>query len=90
MPWPTGTAVQAGWIVSELVPPDVLYNCTGIQKQSFNTVNQLMALLTENPDQLAIAEDTEAALSALKNVPISPTAGRTTTCAASTLIPVSR
>ena len=44
-------------LVSELVPPNVLYNCTGIQKQSFNTIYQLMALLTENPDQLDIAED---------------------------------
>jgi len=44
-------------IVSELVPPELLYGRTGIQKQTFNTIYQLMALLVENPDQLNAAED---------------------------------
>lgn len=44
-------------LVNELVPPDVLYSRTGIQKQTFNTIYQLMALRTKYPEQLAAAED---------------------------------
>lgn len=42
--------------VSELVAPDVLYRRTGIQKQPFNTIYQLMALKREHPEELAAAE----------------------------------
>lgn len=44
-------------LVNELVPPDVLYSRTGIQKQTFNTIYQLMALRTKYPEQLTAAED---------------------------------
>ena len=38
--------------VNEIIPADVLYGKTGIQYQPFNTIYQLMALKSENPDQL--------------------------------------
>lgn len=41
--------------VDELVSPAELYARTGIQKQSFNTVYQLIALKREHPEQLAAA-----------------------------------
>ena len=43
--------------VSELVPPDFLYSRTGIQKQLFNTIYQLMALRADHPEQLDAAAD---------------------------------
>ena len=43
-------------IVSDLIPPDFLYSRTGIQKQIFNTIYQLMALRTQDPGQLAAAD----------------------------------
>lgn len=42
-------------IVEELVPPEELYARTGIQKQPFNTIYQLMALKREHPEQLEAA-----------------------------------
>ncbi len=42
--------------VDALVPPAELYARTGIQKQLFNTIYQLMALKKERPAQLAAAE----------------------------------
>ena len=42
--------------VDRIIPPDVLYRRTGIQKQIFNTVYQLMALRREHPRQLEQAE----------------------------------
>lgn len=42
--------------VEALIPERVLYQQTGIQKQSFNTVYQLMALKQEHPEQLAQAK----------------------------------
>lgn len=41
--------------VSELLSPRELYASTGIQKQTFNTIYQLMALKKEHPEQLAAA-----------------------------------
>ncbi len=38
--------------VYELIAEKELYSRTGIQKQIFNTVYQLMALKTKNPDEL--------------------------------------
>lgn len=43
-------------LVEELVPPDFLYSRTGIQKQIFNTIYQLMALRVENLPQLMAAD----------------------------------
>ncbi len=43
-------------VVSELAPPEFLYSRTGIQKQSFNTIYQLIAQRLQNPEQLAAAE----------------------------------
>ena len=40
----------------QLVPALELYSRTGIQKQLFNTVYQLLALKQEHPEQLAAAE----------------------------------
>lgn len=42
--------------VNDLVPPEFLYSRTGIQKQSFNTIYQLMALRIQSPEQLLKAE----------------------------------
>ena len=41
--------------VEALVPPRELYARTGIQKQPFNTIYQLMALKKEHPEQLEAA-----------------------------------
>ena len=43
-------------LVEAVIPPEELYARTGIQKQSFNTVYQLIALKREHPDQLERAE----------------------------------
>lgn len=42
--------------VYEIVPPEELYSRTGIQKQSFNTIYQLMAVKQREPELLAQAE----------------------------------
>lgn len=42
--------------VEGLIPPQTLYEKTGIQKQLFNTIYQLAALKEEHPDQLAGAD----------------------------------
>ena len=39
-------------LADQLVDPEELYRRTGIQKQRFNTIYQLMALKREYPDQL--------------------------------------
>lgn len=39
-------------VVQALIPPQTLYARTGIQKQPFNTIYQLMALKREHPEQL--------------------------------------
>lgn len=41
--------------VNRAISPEKLYQRTGIQKQNFNTVYQLMALKREHPEQLASA-----------------------------------
>ncbi len=43
-------------VLEEKVSPSELYERTGIQKQSFNTVYQLLAQQREHPEQLAQAE----------------------------------
>lgn len=43
-------------LVNEWIPSDFLYARTGIQKQIFNTIYQLMALRMEHPEQLNSAE----------------------------------
>lgn len=43
-------------IVSRVISPAELYERTGIQKQIFNTIYQLVALKQENPEQLASAK----------------------------------
>lgn len=43
-------------IVEALIPPEVLYSHTGIQKQSFNTIYQLMAQKQAHPKQLEQAK----------------------------------
>ena len=43
-------------LVDIAVPSQELYRRTGIQRQSFNTIYQLVALGQEHPDQLARAE----------------------------------
>jgi len=43
-------------LVEAMVPPEALYARTGIQKQSFNTIYQLMELKQEHPEQLEQAE----------------------------------
>ena len=45
--------------VYELIPEAELYARTGIQKQMFNTVYQMMALKEQAPEQLAAATDSE-------------------------------
>lgn len=42
-------------LVEELIDPEELYGRTGIQKQSFNTIYQLMALKRKDPAQLEVA-----------------------------------
>lgn len=42
-------------LAERLVPPGELYARTGIQKQPFNTLYQLLALKAEHPEQLAAA-----------------------------------
>ena len=42
--------------VEDIIPPEELYARTGIQKQIFNTIYQLMALKREHPEQLEQAE----------------------------------
>lgn len=43
-------------VAEEVISQEELYRRTGIQKQSFNTIYQLMALQREDPDQLARAK----------------------------------
>lgn len=43
-------------IVERLIPEEILYQQTGIQKQLFNTIYQLAALKQEAPEQLAGAK----------------------------------
>ena len=43
-------------LVEGVIPPDELYARTGVQKQIFNTIYQLMALKQEHPEQLVQAE----------------------------------
>ena len=43
--------------VSEMITEPELYARTGIQKQIFNTIYQLMSLKTESPDELLSAEN---------------------------------
>lgn len=43
-------------LVDANIPPEELYARTGIQKQIFNTIYQLMALKKEHPEQLEQAE----------------------------------
>ena len=43
-------------LVYKIIPQDELYARTGIQKQMFNTVYQLMAVKEKNPEQLEAAE----------------------------------
>ena len=42
--------------VYEVISPDALYERTGIQKQIFNTIYQLMAMKEEQPEALSGAE----------------------------------
>lgn len=42
-------------VVEALIPPGELYARTGIQKQPFNTIYQLMALKRQHPEQLEAA-----------------------------------
>lgn len=42
--------------VCKIIPEEALYKRTGIQKQIFNTIYQLMALKKKNPKQLASAK----------------------------------
>lgn len=42
--------------VSEVISPEALYAKTGIQKQLFNTIYQLVALKQEHPDELERAQ----------------------------------
>lgn len=43
-------------LADRLIPPGELYARTGIQKQPFNTLYQLLALKAEHPEQLAAAK----------------------------------
>lgn len=47
-----GRTVGMDKMVEDLVLPEELYQRTGIQKASYNTIYQLMALKQENPEQL--------------------------------------
>ena len=42
--------------VYKIIPQDALYGRTGIQKQIFNTIYQLMAVKKQNPEQMEAAE----------------------------------
>ncbi len=44
-------------LVYKIVPEEELYSRTGIQKQIFNSIYQLMAIKKEHPDHLEQAED---------------------------------
>lgn len=44
-------------LVEEIISPRELYRRTGIQKQPFNTIYQLMAVQREHPEYLAQAKD---------------------------------
>ena len=50
-PWTKGVCDVVGFLVS----PSELYRRTGIQRQPFNTLYQLLALKRERPEQLAFA-----------------------------------
>lgn len=43
-------------VVSKFISPEALYARTGIQKQPFNTIYQLMAQKQENPEHMAAAK----------------------------------
>ena len=43
-------------VFEKFIPFDLVYNRTGIQKQPFNTIYQLIALKREHPEQLKEAE----------------------------------
>lgn len=43
-------------LADAIMDPDRVYHCTGIQRQPFNTLYQLLALRREHPEQLAAAE----------------------------------
>ena len=43
-------------VVSAILPPEELYERTGIQKASYNTIYQLMAVRQNHPEQLACAK----------------------------------
>lgn len=43
-------------LADTIMDPDRVYHCTGIQRQPFNTLYQLLALRREHPEQLEAAE----------------------------------
>ncbi len=51
----TGMTERREWMkkVYETISPEALYERTGIQKQIFNTIYQLMAVKEERPEELA-------------------------------------
>ncbi|MBQ8054508.1 MAG: rhamnulokinase [Lachnospiraceae bacterium] len=51
-----GRTKDADKLVDKVIPAQELYARTGIQKQLFNTIYQLMALKEEDPEQLERAE----------------------------------
>ena len=51
-----GRTKDADKLVDKIIPAQELYARTGIQKQLFNTIYQLMALKEEHPEQLEKAE----------------------------------
>lgn len=51
-----GRTKEIGKEVYKYIPEEELYARTGIQKQMYNTVYQLMALKTQKPEQLAQAD----------------------------------
>ena len=51
-----GRTKDADKLVDSIIPAQELYARTGIQKQLFNTIYQLMALKEEHPEQLEKAE----------------------------------
>lgn len=57
-PWPTGTAAPGAWtrLVEEQIPFQELYRRTGIQKQEFNTIYQIMAVKQQEPQLLERAQ----------------------------------
>ena len=54
----TGMTGRRAWTkkVYEVISPEALYERTGIQKQIFNTIYQLMAMKEEQPEALSGAE----------------------------------